>query len=239
MVDSKNEIPASLGQILIVDSDLHISDLLKYNLENEGYAVSTSTNVSDALDYDLTLFNLIISEVVLLEGPSGIRFAQMVKDNPDTAGVPIIFCSHRDSEDDIIAGFNAGADDYILKPFSLREMLARVRAVIRRHQILNRRQSASTTLCFKTLKIDLPSQSVTIDGEAVPVTRTEFQILSLFLKNRGKLFGRPEIFEIIRPGQEAGSERTIDVNISRLRKKLGQYAANLVNKSGQGYGFIE
>lgn len=240
MSDSDNII-GNHGQILIVDSDSMICDLIKYNLENEGYAVMSATNVDDALDLDLTLFNLIITEVQLAHGLSGLRFVQMIKENPDTTVVPVIFCTTRDSEDDIINGFNAGADDYILKPFSLREMIARVKAVLRRHRLMNNRPAVSTShvITFNTLVVDLSSQSATIDGDNIQLTRTEFQILSLFLKNRNKLMNRSEIFEAIRPGRDGGSERSIDVNISRVRKKLGRYSSNLVNKSGQGYGFMD
>lgn len=230
------------GQILIVDDDSMIVDLMKYNLENEGYTIASSANASDALDLDLTLFSLIISEVELPGGINGLRFASMIKQNPDTAPVPVIFCTSRDSEDDIIAGFNAGADDYILKPFSLREMIARIKAVIRRRTLMARRasaQPASHVIRYESLVVDLSSQTVAIDGERVQFTRTEFQILSMFVKNRNKLFSREEIFSTIRPGQEAGSDRTIDVNVSRVRKKLGDYASHLVSKSGIGYGFVE
>lgn len=235
----------SLGRILIVDDDQMIRDLIKYNLENEDYTIESSTNASDALDLDLTLFSLIISEVDLPGQISGMRFVQMIKQNPDTAPVPVIFCTGRDSEDDIIAGFNSGADDYILKPFSLREMIARVKAVLRRHSIMMRRREAaaatseSHVISFETLVVDLSSQRVAIDGENVQMTRTEFQILSLFIKNRNRLFSREEIFQTIRPGQELGSDRSVDVNISRVRKKLGRYAVHVVNKSGRGYGFLD
>ncbi len=241
MSDTFNSV-SSHGQILIVDPDLMICDLIKYNLENEGYAVMSVHNANDALDIDLTLFNLIVTEVVLVDGPSGIRFVRMIKDNPDTAVVPVIFCTSRDSEDDIIAGFNAGADDYILKPFSLREMIARIKAVMRRRRLMNNRTAAGPdnhTITFNTLVLDLASQSATIDDENIQLTRTEFQILALLLKKRNTLMTRTEIFEAIRPGKDGGSERSVDVNISRVRKKLGRYSGNLVNKSGHGYGFMD
>ena len=124
------------SSILIIDEDKMISDLIHYNLENEGYSVISCTSTAEALDLDLTTYSLIITEALFRDcNISGLRFTEMLKQNPDTATVPVIICSTLDSEDDIINGFNAGADDYILKPFSLREMVARVKSVIRRHQI--------------------------------------------------------------------------------------------------------
>ncbi len=243
---SDNPTYSAPGTILILDTDTMISDLLKYNLENEGYTINLCDDADQALELDLTKYSLIIAEAGPI-GPllTGLRFCRMIKDNPDLAGIPVMFCTELDSEDDIISGFSAGADDYILRPFSLREMIARVKAIIRRHNMVNRaaaktqekKPENTTVIRFEGLVVDLPSQSVEIDGTRVQLSRTEFQILSILIKNPGRLFPRAEIFEIIRPGQDGGSDRTIDVNVSRIRKKLGDYANLIVNKSGQGYGF--
>lgn len=228
------------AQILLTDTDELICDLIKFNLENEGFSVCVCGDANEALDYDLTEYSLIISETSKIGQLSGLNFVSMIKGNPDTAVVPVIFCSNADSEDDIVNGFNAGADDYILKPFSLREMVARVRAVIRRHDIGRWRPANSqTVLSVGGLTIDFNRQLVSLDGRALNLSRSEFQLLSHFAKNSGKLFKRAQIIELLRPNKETtGSERTIDVMISRLRKKLGTSASMLVNKSGQGYGLI-
>lgn len=240
-----NDNITSPGRILVLNTDAMICDLIKYNLENEGYVIDVHDDADRALELDLTRYSLIMAEAGPIGPLTGLRFCRMLKDNPDLAVVPVIFCTELDSEDDIISGFNAGADDYILRPFSLREMIARVKAVIRRHNLSRNRRAAagapsphqSNLLRYEGLVVDLPGQSVTIDGERVQLSRTEFQILSVLMRNPGKLFHRAELYEIIRPGQEGGSDRAIDVNVSRIRKKLGNYAAVIVNKSGRGYGF--
>lgn len=226
--------------VLIVDEDKVISELIVNNLENEGYRAESCQNADKALDLDLTAYTLIISETDFTEGPGGLRFAEMIKQNPDTAPVSVIFCSTRDSEDDIINGFNAGADDYILKPFSLREMMARVRSVIRRRMMMMRAAKPRVNVvAYNGLSVNLDSSQVTLDGEPLALTRTEFKILSLMLRNLNRYFTREEIFNEVWAGQESGSDRTVDVNISRLRKKLGDYASHIVNRSGFGYGFME
>lgn len=237
-------ITQSAGRVLILDSDTMICDLIKYDLENEGYTIDVCHDADMALELDLTTYTLIIAESGPIGPLSGLRFCTMIKSNPDIAGVPVIFCTENDSEDDIINGFNAGADDYILKPFSLREMIARVKAVIRRHNLMNRRAAASrqqlqlpAVFKHQGLTIDLDNQTVDVDNTRVQFSRTEFQILSILMKNPGRIYPRSEIFEIIRPGQEGGNDRTIDVNVSRIRKKLGDYSGLIINKSGQGYSF--
>ncbi len=229
------------SSILIIDEDKMISDLIHYNLENEGYSVISCTSTAEALDLDLTTYSLIITEALFRDcNISGLRFTEMLKQNPDTATVPVIICSTLDSEDDIINGFNAGADDYILKPFSLREMVARVKSVIRRHQIqLMRMKPRSHQLTFNGLSIDMETNKVTIDGQPISLSRTEQHILVLFLRNINKYFKRNEIYEKVWIRQEQGSDRIVDVNISRIRKKIGPYAANIINRSGVGYGFME
>lgn len=239
---------SDVEQILLLDSDTMIVDLIKQNLETEGYDVATLDDADAALDLDLTAFSLIIAETGQIGRLSGLRFVTMIKQNPDTASVPVIFCTDADSEDNIIAGFNAGADDYILKPFSLREMMARVKAIIRRHNLMKRRTAAvapaepapanSTNLTIGGIEIDLSNQTVIIDGQRASLSRTELQLLSILAQNPGRMFSRAEISEIIHPGKDPGSDRNIDVGISRLRKKLGTCAPMLVNKSGQGYGLI-
>ena len=231
--------------ILVLDQDSVICDLISYNLENEGCAVTVCADAMSALELNLTSFSLIISETGPIGSIDGKDFVTKIKTNPETAALPVIFCSNADSEDDIIDGFNVGADDYILKPFSLREMIARIKAVIRRHRMVRGREAMSagveatlSVIRFDNLVIDIAGHSVCIDGENVNFSRTEFQLLSLFARNPGKLFSRSEIMGSLRPERDTGSARMIDVTISRLRKKMAGYASMLVSKSGQGYGLI-
>ncbi len=152
--------------------------------------------------------------------------------------MPLIFCTSRDSENDVIKGLNLGADDFISRPFSLREMMARVRSVLRRHRNMNPTAN-SRIIEYRTLILNVDSRGLLIDGEAVSLSPTEFTILTLLMRSRNKLFKREEIFAAAWPGEQLDNPRLVDVNISRLRKKLSTYAKNLVNKSGLGYGFVD
>lgn len=225
-------------QILLVDSDNTITTLLTENLRSEGYEVESVTDACQALMLPLDHYALVISEIDLPGEIDGFELLDRMKDDPMTMGVPVIFCTARDGENDIIDGLNAGADDYIIRPFSLREMLARVRSVLRRHR--NMAPAATLrTLEFRSLILNLDSHGMMIDGEPVSLSPTEFTILAMLMKQRNKLFSREDIFTTGWPGEELTNPRLVDVNISRLRKKLGPYAKNLVNKSGLGYGFMD
>lgn len=225
------------GKILVVDDEQLICELIQYNLENEGFTVDICQSAEDALKRNLSDYRLLIVDVMMGE-MNGIKFAHIVKQNPETAHIPLIFCSAKDSEDDIVNGLNSGADDYILKPFSLREMVARVRSVLRRNSI-EIPKVVCTHLEFKGLEADLTSRTITLDGTPLTLTRTEYQILILFMKHVNRLFNRAEIFELVWPEQVVVSERTVDVNISRIRKKIGDYGRYIVNRSGFGYGLME
>ncbi|MCM1520678.1 MAG: response regulator transcription factor [Lachnoclostridium sp.] len=227
----------SKGTVLIIDTDESIIGLLQNILTGDGYAVDTCQTAEQALVMRLESYRLIICEVDL-DQIDGFEFVERIKDMPSTALIPVIFCSTRDGENDIITGLNAGADDYVVKPFSLREMLARIRSVMRRHRF-TAPVAAPKVIEYKKLMIDLDAHSVSIAGEPISFTPTEFQIMSLLMKNRNKLVTREEIFMAAWPGENEVSKRTVDVNISRIRKKLGEYGANIVNRSGIGYGFID
>lgn len=224
-------------KILAVDDEELICELLKFNLETEGYEVSTVLSAEEALKEDLSQFDLFILDIMMGE-MSGIKLAHILKQNPATAHIPIIFCSAKNTEEDIIAGLVLGADDYIAKPFSMKELTARVRAIFNRRS-LSQQQSLPKSLIYKGLTLDLEKRTATIDGVATKLTRTEYELLTHFMSNRNRLFSRTEIFKAVWPEQVIVSERTIDVNISRMRKKLGDYARCLVNRSGFGYGFME
>lgn len=224
-------------KILAVDDEELICELLKFNLEAEGYEVSTALSAEEALKDDLSQYALFILDIMMGE-MSGIKLAHILKQNPATAHIPIIFCSAKNSEEDVITGLVSGADDYIAKPFSMRELTARVKAVINRHNMLQQ-QASPKSLTYKGLTLDLENQTATIDGTATKLTRTEYELMTLFLSNRNRLFSRAEIFQAVWPEQVVVTDRTVDVNISRIRKKLGDYARCLVNRSGFGYGFME
>lgn len=224
--------------ILLVDSDNGITTLLKENLQSEGYSVTAVSQAEEALVMHLDSFQLVISEVSLPGEIDGIELLERMKEDRLTLHIPLMFCTVRDGERDVIAGLNAGADDYIVKPFSLREFMARVRSVLRRHR--NFAPAATQrTIEYRTLILNIDSHSLIIDGESVSLSPTEFTILTLLMRSRNKLFSREDIFTTAWPGEEMTNPRLVDVNISRLRKKLGLYGQHIVNRSGLGYGFID
>jgi len=224
-------------KILAVDDEELICELLKFNLENEGYEVTTASSAEEALKSNLNHYDLFILDIMMGE-MSGIKLAHLLKQNPETSHIPIIICSAKSNEDDIVTGLISGADDYIAKPFLIKELIARVKAILSRHDI-SHQKTAVKSLSYKGIIIDLENQTFSIDGMTIKLTRTEYEILTLFLSNRNKLFSRAEIFKAVWPNQVIVTDRTIDVNISRMRKKLGIYARYLVNRSGFGYGFME
>lgn len=229
-------------QVVIVDSDVAITSLIKLNLEDEGYGVFTCTTAEDALDMDFTYTDLVITEVVLGE-INGLMLTGMLKSAEATSHIPVIICTTMDSEDDIVKGFDAGADDYILKPFSLREMMARIRSVLRRHSMQPRSlykpaQSASA-VTYKGLAVDSSSHSVTIDGNPIALTRTEMMLLNALITRPGHFYNHRDLYRLVWNKDGDASSRALDVSVSRLRKKLGTYASHIVNRSGIGYGFVE
>ena len=206
-------------RILVVDDEEDLCEILKFNLEMEGYTVDTANSAEEALKLDLTSYNLLLLDVMMGE-ISGFKMASMLKKNKDTAGIPIIF--------------NLGADDYISKPFSLREVIVRVKAVLRRTSTV---QKEPEQLQYKGLVIDIPKKKVTIDDTEVPLTKKEFEILLLLLQNQGRVFSREDILTKVWHDEVYVLDRTIDVNITRLRKKIGNYGKYIVTRLGYGYCF--
>lgn len=178
-------------------------------------------------------YSLILLDVMMGE-MSGFRMAQQLKANPETAAVPIIFCTAKDTEDDTVAGLNLGADDYITKPFSIREVLARVKSVLRRTA---RREEEPETLEYGPLRMDLRSKTSTLDGKELRLTKKEFEILALLLSHPGVIFSREEILHRVWSDEVIVLDRTIDVNITRLRRKIGACGEHIVTRPGYGYGF--
>ena len=222
-------------RILVVDDEEDLCEILKFNLENEGYEVDTANSAEEALKMNISSYHLLLLDVMMGE-ISGFKMANLLKKDKKTAQVPIIFITAKDMENDTVTGFNLGADDYISKPFSLREVIARVKAVLRRTATSDT-EKAPEQLCYQSLVIDITKKKVSIDGEEVPLTKKEFEILFLLLQNKGRVFSREDILSRIWSDEVYVLDRTIDVNITRLRKKIGTYGKRIVTRLGYGYCF--
>ncbi len=231
-------------KILVVDDEESICEILKYNLEKEGYEVDCAYSAEEALAHDLSVYSLCIVDI-MMENLSGYDFVKRLRYNHGTECTPVIFCSALNSEDDKVMGLNIGADDYITKPFSLAEVIARVRAVLRRSNALRQvtynanKSEYEPDITFKTLKVDRNEKVCTLDGEKIKLTRTEMDILLFFLTHRNKIYSRKEIINSVWSHDVIVTPRTIDTNITRLRRKLGEYGAYIVTSPGYGYGFNE
>lgn len=218
-------------------------EILKFNLEREGYSVDVAYSAEEALAYDIGKYDLAILDVMMDE-LSGFGLARILRKRPETASLPIIFCTALDGEADKIKGFDIGADDYISKPFSIAEVVARVRSVLRRSSKRPQQNNESSPtnegiITFQGLEVNTLRKVCTVDGEEVALTRKEFDILSLLLSNRGTILSREQIMKRVWSDEVVVLDRTIDVNITRMRKKLGQYGAHIVTRTGYGYGFEE
>lgn len=222
-------------RILVVDDEEDLCEILKFNLEIEGYDVDTANSAEEALKLDLTKYNLLLLDVMMGE-ISGFKMARMLKKNPETVNIPIIFITAKDTENDTITGFNLGADDYISKPFSLREVQARVKAVLRRTST-NGAEEKPQLLQYQGLSINIEKKKVCIDTQEVALTKKEFEILLLLMQNKGRVFSREDILSKVWQDEVYVLDRTIDVNITRLRKKIGAYGKYIVTRLGYGYCF--
>lgn len=227
----------ALGKILIVDDDPNIADLLTINLRSEGYQVDVVSQATDVVALDLSDTNLVIADAMRQEF-DGMQLLISLKDNPMTAHVGYIITTSDDSERRVIEALDNGADDYVVKPFSLRELVARIRSVLRRHSV-RARVVPSTKLCFQSLSVDTSTRTVSDNGMQLQLTRTEYLILVLLLKNIGVPTSRKEIFNNVwKDSPEMSNDRIVDTNISRLRKKLGDVGSYIQNRSGLGYMFV-
>ncbi|MGL5260986.1 MAG: response regulator transcription factor [Bacteroides sp.] len=221
--------------ILVVDDEQDLCDILQFNLEDAGYYVDTANSAEEALEMDLSKYDLFLLDVMMGE-ISGYRLADRIRSNKETETTPIIFLTAKDTENDMVAGFNAGADDYISKPFSLREVLVRIKAILKRTYEGGKVKTASK-LMYNTLILDTEKKLVTIDDEDVSLTKREYEILLLLLEHKNRVFSRQEILNRVWSDEEDISDRTVDVNITRIRKKLKEYDKNLVTRLGYGYCF--
>lgn len=222
-------------KILVVDDEETLCEALAFNLEAEGYIVDVAGSAEQALllhlkDYSLILLDIMMGEI------SGTQFAKMLKAHPETAAIPIIFCTARDAEDDMIKGLDIGADDYITKPYSIRNVIARVRSVLRR---TSPDVAKSSKISFLGLCLDLKSKSCVIDGVEHRLPKKEFELLLTFIENKGTIFSRDELLKQIWTEEVIVIDRVIDVHVNRLRRKLGPYGRHIVTRSGYGYGFVE
>ena len=223
------------NRILVVDDEQDLLEILKFNLETEGYEVSTACSAEEALTLNVGEFDLLLLDV-MMGGMSGFAMAKKLKSDPATEHIPIVFLTARDTENDTVTGFNLGADDYISTPFSIREVLVRVRAVLRR-TASPAEQQAPQVIYYQGIEMNLGKKTVSIDGEEIPFTKTEFELLHLLLEERGRVFSRQELIDRIWPKDVLVLDRTVDVNITRLRKKIGRFSKCIVTRLGFGYYF--
>ena len=221
-------------RILVIDDEEDLCEVIRFALETEGYSVDVVYSAEEALRKTISDYNLLLVDIMLGE-MSGYRMVHIVRNNPKTATIPVIFISAKDSENDRLTAFNVGADDYITKPFSLMEMLARIKVIISRFE-LQKMITVQMLSCDK-LKMNLAKKQVLLEEKEIQFTKKEFEILKLFLENKNHLFTREELLKRIWPDEAFVLSRTIDVNITRIRRKIGPYEKNIVTKLGLGYYF--
>ncbi len=224
-----------MSKILVVDDEQDLCEILQFNLESEGYEVDAINSPEEALkifspEYDLLLLD------VMMEKISGFQLANKIRKEYNSQ-VPIIFLTAKDTENDMLTGFSIGADDYITKPFSLKTVLARVRAVLKRTEKREEEVLGSKLFMIDSLKIDLDAKKVTIQNQEISLTRKEFMILGLLVQSPKRFFTREQILTQIWGDESYVTERSVDVHIARLRKKMGDFGNYIVNRTGFGYSF--
>ncbi len=220
-------------KILVVDDEPDLREILQCNLENAGYEVDTAESAEEALHILSPDHHLILLDV-MLGGMSGFRMAERLRKDLKN-NTPIVFLTAKDTENDMLTGFSTGGDDYISKPFSLHEVLARIKAILRRTQT----EPEKKELVLNDISISFTQKTVMIDGENIPLSPKEFGILSMLAKRPGRIFAREEILAEVWHGDTYVLDRTVDVHVARIRRKLGDKAYHLVNRQGYGYCFEE
>jgi DNA-binding response OmpR family regulator len=224
----------NVKKILIVDDEEDLCEILQYNLSSEGYETEIAHSAEEALKRPLGNFDLVLLDVMM--GPiSGFKFADKLRKDLKL-DIPVIFLTAKDTENDILTGFSLGADDYISKPFSVNELTARVKAVLKRSY--TDKVNNKSIIQFNGIDLDTVRKRLIINDERVELTKKEYEILKTLLENQGKVFSREDLLMRIWGQDVIVTERTVDVNITRLRTKLGQFGSSLKNKTGYGY-FIE
>lgn len=252
------------SQILVIDDEEALCEILRFSLEKEGYNVTTAYSADEALQYDLTVFDLFIVDI-MMDGTTGFDFAQHLRLTPELQNKSLIFCSVLESEDDKVKGLNIGADDYITKPFSIAEVIARVRAVLRRTMLQKQHMATefAKAVAMNPMAQVIPpaitkpimapnldpiikigglclnpnTKNCTVDKRPMRLTRTEYGLLLFFMTHRNRVYSRDEIIQSVWDDDVIISERTIDTNITRLRKRLGKYGHMICTRSGFGYVF--
>ena len=227
-------------RVLVVDDEETLCEVLKINLENEGFDVDVAYSAEEALTYDLKGYSLILLDI-MMGNINGIRMAKMLKADLATSNIPIIFCTAKDTEDDMIMGLNLGADDYIVKPYTIRNVIARVKTVLRRTQVgrSSASDSKSNILKVEGLHLNLEFKSCDVDGTEVKLTKKEFELLAYLISHRGQICSREQLLSRVWSNEVVVLDRTIDVNITRLRSKIGKYGSYIITRSGFGYGFSD
>ncbi len=220
-------------KILIVDDEPNICEILEFNLANEGYEITTAFSAEEALKKLTGEYSLVLLDV-MMGGMSGYKMAETLRRNNNH--IPIIFLTAKDTENDMLTGFSVGGDDYISKPFSIKEVVARVKAVLKRQQVTSK-ENATHILDFDGLSIHPETKEVFVEKEKILLTKTEFEILLLLAEHPDRIFAREDIIDKVWKETPFITERTVDVHITRLRKKLGEKAYLISNRSGYGYRF--
>lgn len=218
-------------KILIVDDEEAISEGLRSYLELEGYTVDAALSAEKAIELDLPSYDIMLLDI-MMEGISGTELASKLKANPDTADIPIIFLTAKDSVDDMVAGLSLGADDYIAKPFAIKNVMARIEAVLRRSS-----HKQQTSAGKKGVICDRLAMTCTVDGVPVKLPKKEFEILALLLEHPGRVFSREELLARIWPEHVIITDRSVDVHVTRLRSKIAPYDKHIFTRSGYGYGW--
>ena len=214
-------------RLLVVDDEETLREGLCTYLEQEGYVVDTAASAENALEYDITKYDLLLLDI-MMDKMSGTELAALLKENPATADIPIIFLTAKDRDDDMVAGLQLGADDYIVKPFSIKNVIARIEAVLRRTSVKKKQEG---------IVCDRQMLACTIDGSIVKLPRKEFEILALFLEHPGRIFTREEVMHRVWPDDVVVFDRTVDVHITKLRNKIAPYGKHIISRSGYGYGW--
>jgi DNA-binding response OmpR family regulator len=221
-------------KILVVDDERDLCEILEFNLQSEGFTIEVAYSGEEALAKKIDSFDLILLDV-MMGGISGFKVADKIRKEMNLA-VPIIFLTARETENDMLTGFNLGADDYLSKPFSIKELVARIKAVLRRGKSIELKPK---TITVDTMVLDMNRKSVTISNEEVLLTRKEFEILHMLISSKGKYLSRQEILDHVWRDDVIVTERNVDVNIARMRKKIGDYGNYIKGRTGYGYCFEE
>jgi len=227
------------SRLLIVEDEQDLLELLKYNLDREGFEVFTAETGEDGLtQLRKRKPNLMVLDL-MLPGMDGLEVCRTVREDPDLAGTPIIMLTAKGEESDIVRGLEMGADDYVAKPFSPRVLLARINSVLRRTPAQGDDGEPGNRITVGDVVLDQDRHEVTVDGDAVELTATEFKLLHLMLKRPGRVYTRQQIIEGVHEGFAAVTDRSVDVQVVALRKKLGSAGRRIETVRGVGYRFRE